>query len=252
MRAPRTALVTGASRRIGRAIAMDLAAYGFDVAVHYHGSEEEAEDVVANIEAYDGTAVAVKADLSDASETAGLVAAAEEALGKPLTLLVNNASLFEKDEAQTFSAEAWDAHQAVNLRAPAMLAQAFAERLPEGAKGTIINMIDQRVLKLNPQYFSYTASKSGLWSLTRTMAQAFAPNIRVNAIGPGPTLKNTRQTAEIFEKEATSTPLGRGPDLEEICAAVRFLLESPSITGQMLALDGGQHLAWRTPDILED
>ncbi|MFC4347931.1 SDR family oxidoreductase [Kordiimonas lipolytica] len=252
MRAPRTALVTGASRRIGRAIAMDLAAYGYDVAVHYHGSEEEAEDVVANIEAYDGRAVAVQADLTNAEDTAGLVAAAEEALGKPLTLLVNNASLFEKDDAQTFSVDSWDAHQAVNLRAPAMLAQAFAERLPEGARGTIINMIDQRVLKLNPQYFSYTASKTGLWTLTRTMAQAFAPNIRVNAIGPGPTLKNTRQTSEIFEQEAASTILGHGPDLEEICAAVRFLLESPSITGQMLALDGGQHLAWRTPDILED
>jgi len=252
MRAPRTALVTGASRRIGRAIAMDLAAYGYDVAVHYHGSEEGAEDVVANIEAYDGRAVAVQADLSNAAETAELVAKAEDALGKPLTLLVNNASLFEKDDARTFAVDTWDAHQAVNLRAPAILAQTFAERLPDGAKGTIINMIDQRVLKLNPQYFSYTASKSGLWTLTRTMAQAFAPNIRVNAIGPGPTLKNTRQTSEMFEKEAASTPLERGPDLEEICATVRFLLESPSITGQMLALDGGQHLAWRTPDILED
>lgn len=208
--------------------------------------------MVDTIEAFGGEAAAVQADLASAKETMGLMDSAAKALGQPVGLLVNNASIFEKDSAQDFSVAVWDAHQAVNLRAPAMLAQAYAAQLPAGAKGLIVNMIDQRVWKLNPQYFSYTASKSGLWTLTRTLAQALAPHIRVNAIGPGPTLANTHQTSEIFEKEATSTLLGNGPSLEEICAAVRFLLESPSLTGQMMALDGGQHLAWRTADILED
>ncbi|NVJ97378.1 MAG: SDR family oxidoreductase [Alphaproteobacteria bacterium] len=252
MTSPRTALVTGASRRIGRAIALDLAACGYAIAVHYHGSADEAEDVVSNIEAFGGEAIAVQADLSNAGETNALVPSAVDALGQPLGLLINNASIFEKDSATDFTCENWDAHQAVNLRAPAILSQAFAKQLPAEKKGLIINMIDQRVWKLNPQYFSYTASKSGLWTLTRTLAQAFAPNIRVNGIGPGPTLANTRQTSEMFEEEASRTLLGHGPHIEEICTAVRFLLESPSITGQMMALDGGQHLAWRTADILED
>lgn len=252
MAGPRTALVTGASRRIGRAIALDLAARGYLVAVHYHGSADDAEDVVTLIEATGGIAVAVQADLADTAETSGLVEKAAAALDAPLTVLVNNASVFEKDTAKDFTAENWDLHQAVNLRAPALLGQAFAAQLPADYQGSIINMIDQRVLKLNPQYFSYTASKSGLWSLTRTLAQTFAPHIRVNGIGPGPTLANTRQTPEMFEEEAASTLLGHGPSLDEICAAVRFLLESPSITGQMMALDGGQHLLWRTADILED
>ncbi|NVJ69136.1 MAG: SDR family oxidoreductase [Alphaproteobacteria bacterium] len=252
MQTPKTALVTGASRRIGRAIALDLANKGYDVAVHYHGSADEAEEVVNLIQVGGENAVALQADLANPEETLGLIEAAENALGQPLTLLVNNASVFERDEAHTFNIASWDEHLSVNLRAPALLSQAFAARLPAGVKGSIINLIDQRVLKPNPQYFSYTVSKNGLWGITKTLAQALAPNIRVNAIGPGPTLQNVRQTSEMFEEEAAKTLLCQGPALEEICGAVRFLLETPSLTGQMIALDGGQHLAWQTPDILED
>lgn len=232
-------------------MALDLA-NDHAVAVHYHGSSDAAQDVVDLIEASGGVAVALQADLSDITATDALVARASEALGLPISVLVNNASVFEQDTLQSMTPAGWAEHLTVNLHAPAVLAQKMAALLPEQMDGSIINLIDQRVLKLNPQYFSYTASKTGLWTLTRTMAQALAPRIRVNGIGPGPTLANTRQSAEIFEEEAASTLLGRGPDLQEICKAMRFLLESPSITGQMIALDGGQHLLWRTADILED
>lgn len=251
-RQPRTVLVTGAARRIGRAIAQDLAAQGWSVAVHYHGSADEAEMVVEEIEAFDGRAVAIKADLSDAGETLSLIANTVEQFGAPLTALVNNASIFEDDRIDSFTPEGWQAHMNVNLMAPALLIQQFAAQLPEGMTGNVINMIDQRVLKLNPQYLSYTTSKSGLFSLTRTTAQALAPRIRVNAIGPGPTLPNHAQSDDMFAREASAVPMGFGPNLTEICATVRFLLETHSLTGQMIALDGGQHLAWRTADILED
>jgi len=247
----RTALVTGASRRIGRSIALDLA-NDHAVAVHYHGSSDAAQDVVDLIEASGGEAVAVQADLSDVAQIETLVTRAADGLGAPVSVLVNNASVFEQDTLQSMTAESWTDHMTVNLHAPAILSQQMAAQLPADLTGAIINLIDQRVLKLNPQYFSYTASKTGLWTLTRTMAQALAPRIRVNGVGPGPTLANTRQSAEMFEEEAARTLLGRGPDVQEICKAVRFLLESPSITGQMMALDGGQHLLWRTADILED
>lgn len=251
-RQPRTVLVTGAARRIGREIAQDLAAQGWHVAVHYHGSADDAEMVVEEIEAFDGYAVAVKADLSDPQETLALIADTVEQLGAPLAALINNASVFQDDRIDSFTPESWQAHMNVNLLAPALLTQAFAAQLPEGISGNIINMIDQRVLKLNPQYLSYTTSKSALLTLTRTTAQALAPRIRVNAIGPGPTLPNHMQDGDTFAREASAVPLGRGPNLTEICAAVRFLLETRSLTGQMIALDGGQHLAWRTADILED
>ncbi len=252
MRPSRAVLVTGAARRIGRAIALDLAAEGWAVAVHYHGSPDDAEDTIEEIEAFDGRAIAIQADLNNTDETTTLITRAAGALGTPLTALINNASIFEDDRLQNFTATRWQHHMNVNLTAPAILSQHFAAQLPEGTPGNIINMIDQRVLKLNPQYFSYTASKAGLWTLTKTMAQALVPTIRVNAIGPGPTLANTRQSASDFAAEATTVPLEKGPTLDEICRTVRFLLETPSITGQMMALDGGQHLAWRTADILED
>ncbi|MCJ9429459.1 SDR family oxidoreductase [Kordiimonas sp. A6E486] len=250
--AAKTVLITGAARRIGRAIALDLAKAGWSVAIHCHNATVEADDTVAEIREAGGTAVALMADLADAKATCALVPEAASALSAPLTALINNASLFEKDDIADLAVESWDRHQAVNLRAPVLLAQAFNKALPGGVMGNIVNIIDQRVLKLNPQYMSYTASKAGLWTVTQTLAQALAPRVRVNAVAPGPTLRNARQSAEEFAAEQARTLLGCGPTPEEICTTVRFLLETPSVTGQMIALDGGQHLKWRTDDILED
>ncbi len=248
----RAALVTGGAIRIGRALCLELAHQGIAVAVHHRGSDAQAGKLVDEIVLAGGSACAVQADLSDAAQVAGLIETASSELGKSIDVLVNNASMFEKDTLQTVSEESWDTHQAVNLRAPVMLAQRMASALPDAHKGCIVNLIDQRVLKLNPQYFSYTASKAGLWTVTRTMAQSLAPNVRVNAISPGPTLGNQFQASSDFEAESQSVMLGSGPELSEITGALNFLLETPSITGQMITLDGGQHLAWRTPDILED
>ncbi len=244
-----TALVTGAARRIGRAIALALAEAGWRVAVHYHRSRDEAEALVADIAGAGGSAAALEADLARWSETEGLIPACGKALGAP-SCLVNNASLFAEDGIETLDEASWERHLAVNLRAPVQLAQAFAGALPEGGEGNIINIVDQRVWRLTPKFFSYTISKAGLWTATRTLAQALAPRIRVNAIGPGPTLPSPRQSKAAFETQQRAVPLGRGAGLDEIAAAVRFILDAPSMTGQMIALDGGQHLAWKTPDIV--
>ncbi|MFZ5834847.1 MAG: SDR family oxidoreductase [Pseudomonadota bacterium] len=245
---PRSALVTGAGRRIGRTIALGLAADGWRVAVHYGSSAADADATVADIRAAGGEAVAVQADLADAASLEGLLPAAVRAVGT-LGCLVNNASLFENDRMMDFTRESWDRTLAVNLLAPALLTQAFARQLPPGGQGNVINILDQRVWRLTPRYLSYTLSKSALWTLTRTMAMALAPAIRVNAIGPGPTLPNETQNAAQFAQQAGATILGCGAGLDEIAAAVRFILTAPSMTGQMIALDGGQHLAWQTPDI---
>lgn len=247
---PATALVTAAGRRIGKAIAIDLGRQGFDVAVHFHRSAEEADAVVAEIRRFGVNAVALRADLSMAAEAVELIPRAAEALGA-VTCLVNNASVFEADDITTVSPESWDAHLDLNLRAPTLLARAFAGQLPDGVQGNIINMIDERVLRPNPQFMSYFAAKFGLWGLTQTWAQGFGGKIRVNGIGPGPTVKNTRQTDAQFARVQSRLPLGYGPTLADICGAVRFILRTPSLTGQMIALDSGQHLAWQTPD-LED
>jgi NAD(P)-dependent dehydrogenase (short-subunit alcohol dehydrogenase family) len=240
------ALVTGAAKRLGRATALALADDGYDVAVHYGSSKADADAVVAAINAKGRRAVALAADLSREAETQKLVAAATKALG-PLTCLVNNASLFDRDEALTVTRESWDAHFETNLRAPFVLMQEFARQLPAEANGAIVNILDERVWNLTPHFVSYTLTKTGLWTLTQVMAMALAPRIRVNGIGPGPTLPSPRQSAEQFAKQQASVPLQHGATPEEIAAAVRFILSSGAMTGQMIALDGGQHLGWAQP-----
>ncbi|MDA7946941.1 MAG: SDR family oxidoreductase [Hyphomicrobiaceae bacterium] len=245
-----TVLITGAAKRIGRIIALDMARAGWQIGVHYNNSGDDAARTVADIEKAGGRAVALQANLADLDAACALIPACRDALGTP-TCLINNASVFEHDDVSTLSPESFNRHLAVNLNAPVFISQAFAATLPAAAEGTIINILDQRVWKPTPEYFSYSLSKSALWAATRTLAQGLAPRIRVNAIGPGPTLANTRQSREAFARQQASTILERGPEPEEICAAVRFILDAPSMTGQMIALDGGQHLAWRTPDIYE-
>lgn len=244
------ALVTGAGKRIGKALALAAGRAGYDVAVHYRSSGAEAEAVAAEIRAMGRTAAAVYADLSDAPACTGLIGRAALEVG-PLTLLVNSASLLKDDRAQSVTGEVFDALIAANLRAPVLMARAFAASLPAERTGLIVNMIDQRVWRLNPQLFSYTLSKAALWTATQTLAQALAPRIRVNGIGPGPTLGSVLQAPGEFEREAAAIPLGRAIDPEEIAAALTYLIDAPSVTGQMIAVDGGQHLAWQTPDIIQ-
>ncbi len=241
------ALVTGGARRIGRALALTAARAGYDVVVHRHRSADEAAETVAMISALGRQAFPAVAELADAAECARLIAEAP----RPLTLLVNCASLFEDDRIETLTPEGWDAAQACNLRAPVLLSHAFAAALPAGASGQIVNVIDQRVLRPTPQFFSYAVSKAGLWAATRMMAQGLAPGIRVNAIAPGPTLPSIHQSAAAFEAEAAAVPLGHAASPEEIGQALAYLIDAPSVTGQMIAVDGGQHLGWRTPDIVD-
>lgn len=250
--APATAFVTGGSVRIGRAITTRLASSGWKVALHYNRSADTAEALVAELRAAGCEVVALHADLADEQATAGLIPAAEAALG-PVQLLVNNASVFEKDDLPTHSRESWDRHMAVNLRAPAVLIQAMAQRfaagvLAEESDGLVVNLLDQRVWNLTPEFMSYTLSKSALWTLTRTLALSLAPRIRVNGIGPGPTLRNVRQSEEDFAAQYQAVPLGRSTDPALIADAVEFLWKNRAMTGQMLALDGGEHLGWAQPD----
>jgi NAD(P)-dependent dehydrogenase (short-subunit alcohol dehydrogenase family) len=246
----RTALVTGGARRIGRAIIEDLADAGFAVAIHAHRSGPEAEALAGRIRERGGRAIAVAADLRCSEETAALIENAASALG-PVGLLVNCASVFKADEAALFDGAVFDEHMDLHVRAPLILAASLRRQLPQGAGGLIVNIIDQRVLNPNPRFFSYTLSKSALWNATRTLAQAFAPDIRVVAIGPGPTLKSERQQPEDFQAQIDLLPLRAGPALDEFGKTIRFLFDTPSITGQMLALDGGQHLAWTIPGAQE-
>ncbi len=243
MSMPKNALVTGSARRIGRAIALDLARHGWAVGIHYNASREEAEAIAAEIADGGGKAVTLAADLSDETQTGTLIADATGALG-PIGCLVNNASRFERDEANTVTRESWDGHLDINLRAPFVLIQEMAAVLPDDAEGVVINMLDERVWNLTPHFTSYTLSKAALWTLTQTLALALAPKIRVNAIGPGPTLASARQTPDQFREQYESMPLQRAVDPQEICDAVRFIVGTASMTGQMLALDSGQHLGW--------
>lgn len=241
-------LVTGAGRRIGRAIALGLAHDGHAVAVHYRHSRDEAEAVAAEIIGAGGRAVALRADLSREDESKGLIGAAADALG-PVDCLINNASVFEDDTVRDVTRESWDAHMETNLRAPFVLTQALAASLPDDRNGNVVNILDERVRNLTPHFISYTLSKAGLWTLTQTLALALAPRIRVNAVGPGPILPSPRQSQAQFERQASIMPLGRGSTPDEICDAVRFILAAPALTGQMIALDGGQHLGWAQPGL---
>lgn len=252
------ALVTGAGARLGRAMALYLAGRGFDVAVHYASSAGGAESVVAEIKAMGRKAVAVQADLLNTDETATLVDRAVYGIGA-LAVLVNNASIFEYDTLATATHESWDRHINSNLRAPFFLTQAFAQQAPEAvldadeepvAQALVVNMLDQRVHKLTPEFMTYTIAKMGLWAFTRTAAQGLAPHVRVNGIGPGPTLKGVRQSEDHFARQRAATVLGRGADEDDICAALGYFLDAKTVTGQMLSIDGGQHLAWQTPDVL--
>jgi NAD(P)-dependent dehydrogenase (short-subunit alcohol dehydrogenase family) len=242
------ALVTGGGRRIGRAIALSLAEAGFDVAIHYRSNAAEAEAVATEVRALGRRAAIVQADLTAETQVRTLIPAAVAALG-PLSVLVNNASVFEDDRVGALGRDTWDLHLDTNLRAPIVLAEVFASQAPAGS--AIVNLLDQRVLKPDPRFFSYALSRNGLWWATRTLAQALAPGIRVNGVGPGPTLASIHQTAEEFAAEAAGTPLQRPGSPEAIAAAVLWLVDADMVTGQMIAVDGGQHLAWQTPDIVD-
>ena len=244
------ALVTGAGKRIGRAIALDLAVHGFTIAVHANTSKDEAEETASIIRDAGGKAEVFLADLADSDVTAKLIGSVAKSLGAP-RVVINNASIFEADFADDFDPELFDRHMAVHVKAPTLLAAAMAEALARNEDGLVVNMIDQRVKRLTPNFFSYTLSKSALWTATRTMAMAYAPKIRINAIGPGPTIKSARQSDEEFAKQVKAVPLERSPELGEFGATIRYFWANKSITGQMIALDGGQHLAWETPDVMD-
>ena len=242
----KVALVTGAAKRIGKAIALQLADNGWNVAIHYRSSGAKAEAVAAEVRLRGGKAMTIEADLANEQEVETIIPRVAEQLGQ-VSLLVNNASAFEMDKAETATRVSWDKHLEINLRAPLVLSQAFARQFTADSGGNIINLLDQRVWKLTPYFLSYTVSKMGLWTLTRTLALSYAPRIRVNGIGPGPTLPSPRQTPEQFSQQSAAMPLGHGATPREIARAVMFILEMPSMTGQMIALDGGEHLGWQVP-----
>ena len=253
------ALITGGAKRIGREMALYLARRGADVAVHYSSSAADAEETAAAVRALGRRCALVQADLLDEDALDSVVPAAVAGLGGPLTVLINNASIFEYDTIQTATRESWNRSVGSNLRAPFVLMQAFAAQAPGAlpdangeplAQAMVLNMIDQRVWKPTPEFMTYTLAKMGLWALTQTAAQALAPHIRVNAIGPGPTVQGERQSADHFNRQRAATILQRGAGPVDICAALGFFLDSPAVTGQMIAVDGGQHLAWLTPDVL--
>ncbi len=237
----RVALVTGAANRLGAAMARTLAAAGWTVVIHHRGGREDALALVRDITAAGGRAAPLKADLAIRRQRAAVVARAA-ALSGPLTLLVNNASSFEPDSVADLDEELWDRHFAIHLEAPAFLARDFAAQLPDKVQGNIVNIVDERVLRLTPNYFSYTLSKAALWTMTQTMAQSLAPRIRVNAIGPGPTLREKGQSQAAFDRSQANAPLGYAANAGDVCDALLYLLDARSVTGQMITVDGGRHL----------
>ncbi len=238
-----TVLITGASARIGRHLAESLAADGWTVIIHYNRSEDQARSLASHINKNGGKAFAIGANLAVPAERDTLISRAAKMIEAPITALINNASTFDDDRADNFSRASYDHHMDINLYAPIHLSQDFAAQLPENKNGAIINMIDQRVLRPDPTYFTYAISKSALFAATKTLAQSLAPRIRVNGIGPGPTLQNKAQSQEEFTDEAASTLLGKGSPPETLLQGVRYLLAAQAVTGQMIAIDGGQHLA---------
>jgi NAD(P)-dependent dehydrogenase (short-subunit alcohol dehydrogenase family) len=245
----RVALVTGGAKRVGAAIVRALAVEGYAVVIHCNASRDEAEALAQDIREHGGRAAVVTADLASPEAVAGLMTDAARAFDPP-TLLVNNASVFLNDTLATIDVPTWNRQFSVNIRAPSVLAGDFARLLPAGEEGAIVNIVDQRVLKLTPQFYSYTLSKAALHAATTTMAQALAPRIRVNAVGPGPVLPNVHDGDAMFRQEVAGTPLGRAVPPEDIAAAVVYLAGARSVTGQMIAVDSGQNIGWRTPDIV--
>lgn len=248
MTAQKSVLVTGAAKRLGRSIALDLAQAGWNIALHFNRSDRDAIETAEQVSAAGHRVALLKADLLDEDSVGSLVARATAELGS-ICALVNSASIFESDDWSSATKNSWERHMAVNLRAPFVLSQALARALPDGRRGAIVNIIDQRVLKPTPQFISYSLSKAGLHWLTTTLAQALAPRVRVNAVAPGPTLINARQSESQFRRQREATILGSGAEPQDICDAVRYLLGAQAVTGQVLAVDGGQHLIWQTPDV---
>lgn len=253
------ALVTGAGHRLGREMAISLARSGFDVAIHFSSSAGDAEKTAETVHGLGQGCVTLQADLTNEDQMQSLVDRAVEGLGGPLSVLINNASIFEYDNLESADRESWDRHLESNLRAPFVLTQNFAAQAPEPvmdvndepmAQALIVNMIDQRVRKLTPEFMSYTLAKSALWTLTQTSAQALAGRVRVNAIGPGPTVQGHRQSELHFAAQRAGTITGRGSNPEDIVYALKYLLSAHAVTGQLLCVDGGQHLGWKTPDII--
>ncbi len=250
----KTALITGAARRIGREIAISLAQDGYDIVIHFSKSEKEANSLQKQLGKLGVRAVCLRANLLQDREIEVLIDRAREKINKDLSVLVNNASIFEKDSMLTMSMDSWDRHIFSNFKAPVFLSQSFAKQVPESqtdingeiiSSANIINVVDQKVLNSNPKFMTYTLAKLGLWNFTKLAAQALGPRIRVNAIGPGPVLKAHFETEVSFQKKRKGTLLQRGSDVHEICRAIRFILSSPGLTGQMLSIDGGEHLNWQ-------
>ena len=240
-------------------MALELARQGHDVAVHYATSADAATEVVQEIRAMGRRAITLHADLLDEAQVTSLVARAAEGLLGPVTTLINNASIFDHDTIDNATRQSWDRHIESNLRAPFVLTQAMARDVPPPlmdengeplTQGLVINMIDQRVRKLTPEFMTYTIAKMGLWAFTQTAARALAPRVRVNAIGPGPTLQGHRQSDAHFDRQRKATILHRGANTNDVTGALRYFLDAPAVTGQLLCVDGGQHLGWQTPDVL--